>query len=82
MQLYQVCKVIIVKRQFSLSNNETYYQSNVVFYSRGMAITHSDELRHSPSAHGTKSSSLIIAIITRSLSNILFDTFAYFKILV
>jgi hypothetical protein len=35
MQLYQVCKVIIVKRQFSLSNNETYYQYIMLYSTRG-----------------------------------------------
>jgi hypothetical protein len=37
-----------------------------------MAITRSDELRHSPPAHDTKSSSRVIAIIIHSLNNILF----------
>jgi hypothetical protein len=47
----------------SLSNNETYLSislhsrgKSIVFYSRLMGITHSDELRHSPSARVTKSS--------------------------
>jgi hypothetical protein len=36
-----------------------------------MAITRSDGLRHSPAARDTKSSSRVIAIIIRSLINIL-----------
>jgi hypothetical protein len=31
-------------------------EKNIVFYSRIMAITRSDELRHSPAARDTKSS--------------------------
>jgi hypothetical protein len=65
-----VYKVIILKRQFqasisnvsfSLSNNETYLsislhsrRKSIVFYSRIMAITRSDELRHSLAARDTK----------------------------
>jgi hypothetical protein len=37
-----------------------------------MAITGSDELRHSPAARDTKSSPPVIAIIICSLNNILF----------
>jgi hypothetical protein len=37
-----------------------------------MAITCWDGLRHSPAARDTKSSSRVIAIIIRSLNNILF----------
>jgi hypothetical protein len=40
-------------------------------YSRIMAITRSDELRHPPAARDTKSSSGVIAIIIRSVNNIL-----------
>jgi hypothetical protein len=36
MQSYQVYKIIIVKRQFSLSNNETYL--SISLYIRGKSI--------------------------------------------
>jgi hypothetical protein len=42
----------------------------LVFYLRIMAITRSDELRHSPAGH-LKVISRVIAIIIRSLNNIL-----------
>jgi hypothetical protein len=44
-------------------------RKSIVFYSRIMAITRSDELRHSPPAHDTKSSSRVLAIIIHSLNN-------------
>jgi hypothetical protein len=54
----------------SLSNNETYLsvplycrRKSIVFFSRIMDITCSDELRHMPSARDTKSVSRVIAII-------------------
>jgi hypothetical protein len=81
MQWYQVYKVIILKPvsnvSFSLSNNETYLSIlfivvEKVFYSQIMTITRSDELCHSPATRDTKSSSRVIAIIIRSLNNILF----------
>jgi hypothetical protein len=46
-------------------------RKSIVFYSQVMAITHSDDLRHSLSARVTKSTSRVIAIITRSLDNML-----------
>jgi hypothetical protein len=39
-----------------------------------MAITRSDELRHSPAARDTKSSAQVTTIIIRSLNNILLET--------
>jgi hypothetical protein len=80
-----IIKVFFIRQQgsspsvsFSLSNNETYLsislhscRKSIVFYSRIMAITPSGELRHSPLARYTKSSSRVIVIIIRSLNNIL-----------
>jgi hypothetical protein len=68
-----------------LSNNETYLSmslhsrgKSIAFYSRIMAITRSDELGLSPAARDTKLSSRAIAIIIRSLNNILFHIFRLF----
>jgi hypothetical protein len=63
-----------------LSNNKTYLsislhsrRKSIAFYSRLMAITRSDELRHSSAARDTKSSSRVIAIIICSLNNVLLN---------
>jgi hypothetical protein len=73
---------------FSLSNHETYLSIalhsrkksivRILYFSfrnsRIMAIIRSAELRHSPAACDTKSSSRVTAIIIRSLNRILFFT--------
>jgi hypothetical protein len=67
----------IIATSFSLFNNATYLsislhsrRKSIVFYLRVMAITHSDELRHSPSVRDTKSSSSVIRV--GSLNNLLY----------
>jgi hypothetical protein len=57
----QVCKVVILKRQFQtsasvyLSFSLRSRRKSIVFYSRIMAITRSNELRHLPAARDTRS---------------------------
>jgi hypothetical protein len=72
-------KTSVSNVSFSLFNNEIYLsislhsrRKSIVIYLRIVAITRSDKLRHSPAASDTESSSPVIAIIIRSLNNILF----------
>jgi hypothetical protein len=65
-------------------NNETYLsislhsrRKSIVFYSRIMAITGSEELRHWPAPRDIKSASRVIAIIFRSLNNVLLINWTY-----
>jgi hypothetical protein len=71
------CKTSDSNVSFSFSNNETILsifrhsrRKSIIFYSRMMAITRSEELRQSPSTRDTKSASRVIRIIIRSLNNI------------
>jgi hypothetical protein len=54
---------------FYLSISLDSRRQSIVLYLRIMAVARSDELRHSPAARDTKSSSRVIAIIIRSLNN-------------
>jgi hypothetical protein len=63
MQWYQVYKAVILKRQFLTPVFLHSHRKSIVFYSRKMAITRSNELRHSPADRDTKSSSRVIPIV-------------------